>query len=638
MKIRSLTIGVLLLSIVLFQPINKNPYPMELNIVSDKSDNGNFTLEISTGSYTPHSPILIDEESDFGTLGFGGSGTENDPYIISGLNITSDVTCINITNIHSYFEITLCWIDSVSPYSFFGPDFGSGIYFENVTHGTVADNIIRDKDSGISVHSVNEISIQNNSVHHSFQAIYGLECNNTDVILNQVTTSIIGIGIITSENATISNSTIQSCSQASILLSGVSYNCICENNTILNHSGPTYNEAAVVLSVVLVLAGDGYGWIVSDNIITSANYGIAVEFSRDFKIENNALNDVSVGMRLWHSNDAHISDNDIFAFSSSIIVLESDSLTILENYFEGSSSLQVVYSNSIEISNNVFVNGGIELVASSISQTIHTIESNIVNGKPLYYSNADFNVNLSADIYGQIILTNADDVTIESGSIHNTSIGIQLIFCEGCEVREVELYHNVVAGISLYSSKDCYIEFNDIHHNGKFTWQHGGISVGVCFELMIFGNRIYNNSPNGIEFIYDTTNVTIRNNAVFNNTLYGIYLGVYTSTCQYNLIFGNAIGWNGEGNARDEGSENMWDDGISQGNSWSDFDPSVAAIYPIDGDANSVDNFPLTLYERNPYPPVGSGDSPLLLMILVGSAISVAVIILVVILKRRLRT
>jgi len=41
-------------------------------------------------AYTSHAPITISSNADFSTQGWPGSGTVDDPYVIEGLNITSD--------------------------------------------------------------------------------------------------------------------------------------------------------------------------------------------------------------------------------------------------------------------------------------------------------------------------------------------------------------------------------------------------------------------------------------------------------------------------------------------------------------------------------------------------------------------
>jgi parallel beta-helix repeat protein len=65
-----------------------------------------------------------------------------------------------------------------------------------------------------------------------------------------------------------------------------------------------------------------------------------------------------------------------------------------------------------------------------------------------------------------------------------------------------------------------------------------------------------------------------------------------------NDFVGNAIIHNGIGQATDDGSANFWDDGISEGNHWSNYNGS--GVYQIDGSAGSVDNYPVLDFGRGP--------------------------------------
>ncbi|MHA2191165.1 MAG: right-handed parallel beta-helix repeat-containing protein [Candidatus Thorarchaeota archaeon] len=86
---------------------------------------------LEPGEYTNHVPFEIDGTSDFGVLGFPGSGSVASPYVIEGLNITADVgqVCIRIINTNAYFVIRDCYIDQNSN--------DIGVMLVNTTHGTI---------------------------------------------------------------------------------------------------------------------------------------------------------------------------------------------------------------------------------------------------------------------------------------------------------------------------------------------------------------------------------------------------------------------------------------------------------------------------------------------------------------------
>jgi parallel beta-helix repeat protein len=84
--------------------------------------------------------------------------------------------------------------------------------------------------------------------------------------------------------------------------------------------------------------------------------------------------------------------------------------------------------------------------------------------------------------------------------------------------------------------------------------------------------------------------MNISKNVVFRNRAHGIYLD---SSSSDNRIFHNEICRNLDGNAYDAGYWNMWDDGDSMGNFWSDC-PEVG-VYQIEGGADSRDRYPMAL-------------------------------------------
>lgn len=104
------------------------PSPMNFDLLE------NARTQISENPFsfdwTPHAPIEIDSDEDFLSLGFNGSGSEFDPYIIEGYNITTTelaTSAIFIAETTSYFLIRNCYLESVF----------WGIYITDVAEDTV---------------------------------------------------------------------------------------------------------------------------------------------------------------------------------------------------------------------------------------------------------------------------------------------------------------------------------------------------------------------------------------------------------------------------------------------------------------------------------------------------------------------
>ena len=80
---------------------------------------------------------------------------------------------------------------------------------------------------------------------------------------------------------------------------------------------------------------------------------------------------------------------------------------------------------------------------------------------------------------------------------------------------------------------------------------------------------------------------------VQNNVTENAGVGIGLVGSEKSLIHNNRIGWNSGGNARDDGSDNQWDDGVGAGNYWSDYDGY--GEYEITGEAGSKDRYPFSL-------------------------------------------
>ncbi len=95
---RFVCVSILIFGISIFSSMRANA-----KIVSDKPP--------SYSSLTPHNSISITSNSGFAV--FPGSGTEEDPYVIEGYNITTtDENGIYITETTKHFIIRNCYVDA----------------------------------------------------------------------------------------------------------------------------------------------------------------------------------------------------------------------------------------------------------------------------------------------------------------------------------------------------------------------------------------------------------------------------------------------------------------------------------------------------------------------------------------------
>jgi len=121
-----------------------------------------FGFSIAENSYTSYSAIIIDGNDDFKNLVnegvASGNGTENDPYIIEGLDISYNeegLFNVKIANTTDYFVIRNCRLES-SPYGEAGQ-----IIFQNVKNGRVERVGLGDTNCSITLTKSSDNIISN---------------------------------------------------------------------------------------------------------------------------------------------------------------------------------------------------------------------------------------------------------------------------------------------------------------------------------------------------------------------------------------------------------------------------------------------------------------------------------------------
>ncbi|MHA1259827.1 MAG: NosD domain-containing protein, partial [Candidatus Heimdallarchaeaceae archaeon] len=165
---------------------------------TDKSEN--LFLAKST-ELSPHSPIDIQKDEDFFSLGLNNSGTFDDPFIIENLyiNVTSEHDVgISIENTSSYFIIRNCLIESyntsitinhISKNTAFivnntlikklDQSLYAGIYFSSSDGCVIEKNVCKGFIYGIKIEMSRNITIKENSCLGSTFGIFTNKTSNT---------------------------------------------------------------------------------------------------------------------------------------------------------------------------------------------------------------------------------------------------------------------------------------------------------------------------------------------------------------------------------------------------------------------------------------------------------------------------
>jgi len=204
-------------------------------------------------SYAPHEPIYIDGNDDFTIENgvTGGSGTINDPYIISYWEIySSSKDGVTVRNTSSHFKIIGCIVQD-------GDVYNDGIVFVNVTNGTIEYNNIKNNRNGVMFrtqyqgndNSGNNLIGNNDIINNKYNGIHFEHTSSyyhtKNVIMkNNISYNNRGIYMITSsENQILSNNFISN-NEEGVFLDmcdcGGEYNMIHHNNFISNGDEQAY--------------------------------------------------------------------------------------------------------------------------------------------------------------------------------------------------------------------------------------------------------------------------------------------------------------------------------------------------------------------------------------------------------------
>ena len=202
-----------------------------------------------------------------------------------------------------------------------------------------------------------------------------------------------------------------------------------------------------------------------------------------------------------------------------------------------------------------------------------------------------------------VLCRNVTHGTVQNCIIEEKNSGVSLWNCSHCVVADNTVVRSFSYGIDVLNSYSCTLTNNTIADTPDGVWiitsedctvdgnrvydTYRGIRLTDSVHCLIVNNTSFRNSC-GISLLANDSEVV--GNVVYGNTGRGVSI---TSGASFNSVFRNAIGWNGVGNAEDDGNSTTWDDNVSIGNSWSDY--LGVGAYAISGTGGSIDRWPSIL-------------------------------------------
>ncbi|MBD3408303.1 MAG: hypothetical protein GF411_19425 [Candidatus Lokiarchaeota archaeon] len=474
--------------------------------------------QFDTSDLTPSERVVITHNDNFTEVGFAGSGTIGDPYILDSYNITYTgwTAHISISDTDAYFTIKNCYIAASNG------NLDTGIFLDNVTNGKIESCQFNELNYGIRFRDVSNSSIFNCTFNKGSRGLF-FETS----VLNDVDT----VNITNSNYA--------------IYVRGGFWN----NFTEVHISNPANNGIDI----------DNYGLCTIDNttIANASGIGIKLNNFEDVKISNVSIDNPQDGIVLTSGINLDLSNCSINNSFGTAVDIDSSELISLDNTtvidsFEG---IRVTRSDNIslvgcEVNNSIYAGIYLSSNTNVTMQDNHmyrcglTVENlpiaapatgsgNTVNGLTLgwYGSLADHVID--GETHGQILLGNCDNVTIEGGNFSRVHTGVTFYLSFDCAIQNAILGNNSHRGIQIYSAQRTRVENCTISDTGT-----KGIEV-TSSE----GCIIHNNTLDSVGLAITGNTIGEWNMSCLDNTVNGLpLLYLFTeSGLEYTTTFGQII-------------------------------------------------------------------------------------------------
>jgi len=391
---------------------------------------------------TSHGPIYIEGNDNFTSANgvVGGSGTENDPYIIENWDISAEnANGIWVENTTAYFTVRSCYIHG-------GATYKCGIRLDNVKNGGIYNNLVENNYAGILLGSSDNIKMRSNTLSNNrfnFN-VYGTTLSNfthdidTSNLVNgkpirylvDNKNEIIGpslnmgyLALVNCDNIQVENLALGNNGQGILL-------ALTENSRVDNCNLENNSQGIWLLN-------SNNSLLMNNN--TSNNYpgyGIIIISGFSNTMENNRVENNYYGIDLWDSSSINrIANNRVSGNGASgICLVDSLNNTIvnnnsLNNYWDGiclyTSSNNVVENNRVENNGGCGIDiYGFDVYSpSSNNLMINNYVENNYWGIGVYLSpnNTIVNNNVSSNYLGICLMDSSDNNCICHNNFESNS-------------------------------------------------------------------------------------------------------------------------------------------------------------------------------------------------------------------------
>ena len=338
-----------------------------------------------------------------------------------------------------------------------------------------------------------------------------------------------GTGVI-GDPYRIENLLIENLNSYGMFIAGVSVYCVIQNCVIRN---VTYS------GMKLVSIHDGFVTVKNNTVYTANSRGIHVTNSVNVTIDGNNCTSNYIGIDVEYSPNCTILRNtcDRNEYLGVRLNINSYNCSILDNSVSDNNILGIysVRCKGGNIINNSLSNNGLWIYDNEVSSySRYVVKLNTINGLKLGYFYNNHSLNFTTPEYGQIVIYNSENITIENQVFQNTIKGMYVFNCSNLLIQNNLFTSNLDGGLDIILSDNCTVLGN------TFSDMELGLYFEVCQDVVI-GENIFLTC--GL-FAVEGSLTNYANYYFYNNTVNGLKLGVFfderdvtLSASEYGQIF-----------------------------------------------------------------------------------------------------
>ena len=289
------------------------------------------------------------------------------------------------------------------------------------------------------------------------------------------------------------------------------------NNTLSDFYSGVYLKSSSQITIV-------------DCIFESNRFGIKTDQTHSIEIRSTEFRYCQEGMQLYATSNSKIEDCYIRDNFIGIYLSQSPSIFLQQNLIANNSahgisclggSYNITYASNhfynnhlnhntenTTIRDNTFEKGGVILPTLTVAQFNNvTLSNNSINGLPLYFSTGEVDSVINSG-FGQVIIVDGYNLTIQSQNYSYTAIGISIHHSQQITIKENLCQNNTLYGINLHDVSSVELTKNICKFNKR-----DGIKISTGDYLLITRNNCTQNEFKGMDL------ASIENTIVSENIL-----------------------------------------------------------------------------------------------------------------------